>query len=216
MAIEKLLTFIRIPKNASTSLYTFFGNLNTVRNEYLSGDNLRHLNIFESSHQSISDLEINLGPDILKKPVLAVVRNPYDRLVSMYFFAKKHDLGKIYDVDVSDFTRFAKGFHSLSDDCNFFHAMPQVDFIEHSERENFTVVRFEDLKEGISSFISKNGLSGIFDADKLESLNGTIHNHYVEYYNDETIEIVRDMWGCDLESFSYSLGNQRNVGDLWV
>lgn len=216
MPIEKLLTFIRIPKNASTSLYTFFGNLNTVRNEYLSGDNPRHLNIFESSHQSISDLEINLGSDILNKPVLAVVRNPYDRLVSMYFFAKKHDLGKIYDVDISDFSRFAKGFHGLSSDSNFFHAMSQVDFIEHSERDSFTVIRFEDLKKGISNFISKNGLSGTFNTDDLESLNGTIHNHYREYYNDETIEIVRDMWGCDLECFSYSFGSQRNKGDIWA
>ena len=216
MVIDKLLTFIRIPKNASTSLYTFFGDLNTVRNEYLSADNLKHLNIFESSHQSISDLEVNLGADILKKPVLAVVRNPYDRLVSMYFFAKKHDLGKIYDVDLSDFTKFAKGFHSLSKDSNFFHAMSQMDFIDHAEKDSFTVIRFEDLKKGISSFISKNGLSSIFNADSLESLNGTIHNHYREYYNNETVEIVRDMWGCDLDCFSYSFDSQRNTGDLWV
>lgn len=216
MPKEKLVTFIRIPKNASTSLYTFFGGSNTVRNEYLSADNPRHLNVFESSHQSISDLEINLGTDILDKPVLAVVRNPYDRLVSMYFFAKKYDLGKIYDIDVSDFSKFAKGFHRLSGDADFFHAMPQVDFIEHSAKDGFTVVRFEDLKKGISSFISRNGLSGIFNADDLGVLNGTVHNHYIEYYNDETIEIVKDMWGCDLEYFSYSLGNQRKAGDLWA
>jgi hypothetical protein len=214
--LDKLLTFIRIPKNASTSLYTFFGDLNTVRNEYLSADNPKHLNIFESSHQSISELEGNLGSDILKKPVLAVIRNPYDRLVSMYFFAKKYDLGKIYDVDLSDFTRFAKGFHGLSKDTNFFHAMPQVDFIDHADKDSFTVVRFEDLKAGISNFISKNGLDGMFNADHLESLNGTVHNHYSEYYNNETVEIVKDMWGCDLERFSYSFDNQRSTGDLWV
>jgi chondroitin 4-sulfotransferase 11 len=216
MAIEKLLTFIRIPKNASTSLYVFFGDLNTVRNEYLSGDNPKHLNIFESSHQSISELEVNLGSSILKKPVLAVVRNPYDRLVSMYFFAKKHGLGKIYDIDTSEFTNFAKGFYDLSKDCNFFHAMSQVDFIEHAEKDNFTVIKFEDLKKGISDFINENELSGMFDADKLESLNGTNHKHYSEYYNDETIKIVKDMWGCDLEYFSYSLENQSNRGDPWV
>ena len=216
MAVDKLLTFIRIPKNASTSLYSFFGGLNTVRNEYLSADNPRHLNIFESSHQSISDLESNLGTDILGKPVLAVVRNPYDRLVSMYFFAKKYDLGKIYDVDISDFSTFAKGFHGLSGDRNFFHAMPQVDFIEHTEKDSFTVIRFEDLKQGIISFLSKNGLSGIFDASNLEALNGTVHKHYSEYYNSGTVEIVKDMWGRDLDYFSYSFDNQSGIGDLWA
>lgn len=216
MAIEKILTFIRIPKNASTSIYAFFGDSNTVRNEYLSGDNPKHLNIFESSHQSMSELEVNLGSGILEKPVLAVVRNPYDRLVSMYFFAKKHDLGKIYDIDTSDFSKFAKGFYGLSKDPNFFHAMTQVEFIEHVEKDNFTVIKFEDLKKGLNDFINKNELSGMFDADNLEALNGTNHKHYSEYYNDETIKIVKDMWGCDLERFSYSLENQSNTGDLWA
>lgn len=205
MAIEKQVTFIRIPKNASTSIYTFFGDSNTVRNEYLSGDNPKHLNIFESSHQSISELEVNLGSSILEKPVLAVVRNPYDRLVSMYFFAKKYDLGKIYDVDTSDFSSFAKGFHCLSKDSNFFHAMPQVDFIEHAKKCDFTVIKFEDLKIGLSDFINKSGLGGMFDADNLELLNGTTHRHYSEYYNANTIGIVEDMWSRDLERFSYSL-----------
>ncbi len=216
MSVDKQVTFIRIPKNASTSIYTFFGGLNTVRNEYLSGDNPRHLNIFESSHQSISELEVNLGSDILKKPVLAVVRNPFDRLVSMYFFAKKYDLGKIYGIDTDDFTRFAEGFHGLSGDSNFFHAMPQMDFMEHAEKDSFDIIRFEDLNSGMSDFISKNGLNDVFDADNLEALNGTIHKPYIEYYNDETIDIVRDMWGCDLEQFSYSFDNQINAGDLWA
>ena len=212
MVKEKAVTFIRIPKNASTSLYEFFGDSNTVRDEYLDGDNPMHLNIFASSHQSISELEIKLGSEILEKPVLAVVRNPYDRLVSMYFFAKKYDLGKIYDIDTSEFSNFAKGFHYLSKDCNFFHAMPQIGFIEHSEKDNFTVIKFEDLKEGISDFISKNKLSGTFDAENLESLNGTSHKHYSEYYNDKTIDIVKNMWGCDLECFSYSLENKSGQG----
>ena len=216
MAIEKIVTFIRIPKNASTSLYEFFGYSNTARDECLSGDNPKHLNIFAPSHQSISELEVNLGSDILKKHVLAVVRNPYDRLVSMYFFAKKYDLGKIYDIDTSEFSTFARGFYDLSKDPNFFHAMPQVGFIEHTEKDNFTVIRFEDLKKGLNDFISKNELIGMFYADKLESLNGTNHKHYSEYYNDETISIVKEMWGCDLERFSYSLDNQSNTGDLWV
>ena len=215
MFITERVTFIRIPKNASTSIYTFFGKANTARNEYLSGDNPKHLNIFESSHQSISDLEQNLDSEILKKPVLAVVRNPYDRLVSMYFFAKKYDLGKIYDIDTSDFLEFSRGFYRFSKDVNFFHAMPQVDFIEHKEKGSFTVIRFENLKSDFSEFLEKNGLSVAFDADELELLNGTTHRHYSEYYCAETIDIVKDMWGRDLDRFSYSLEENNKGGDLW-
>lgn len=209
MGLDKLVTFIRIPKNASTSLYAFFGDSNTVRNECLSADNLKHLNIFESSHQSISELEVNLGHNVLDKPVLAVVRNPYDRLVSMYFFAKKYDLGKIYDIDTSNFSSFAKGFYELSRYPNFFHAMPQVEFIEHPEKDDFTVVRFEDLKNGINDFIDNNDLGNSFKIENLESLNRTTHEDYREYYDEETSAIVKSMWGCDLERFSYSLNKTK-------
>lgn len=209
MSIDKLLTFIRIPKNASTSIYTFFGESNTARNERLSGDNPKHLNIFESSHQSISELEYNIGKEVLEHPVLAVIRNPYDRLVSMYFFAKKHDLGKIYDVSTSDFVSFAKGFYVLSKNPNFFHAMPQVEFINHNKKDDFTLVKFENLKEDLGEFISNNKLGDAFDIDKLELLNGTKHKHYSEYYDPLTIQIVKAMWGADLECFSYSFEYSR-------
>lgn len=215
MLTDERVTFIRIPKNASTSIYTFFGVFNTARNELLSGDNPKHLNIFESSHQSISELESNLGSEIINKPVLAVVRNPFDRLVSMYFFAKKYDLGKIYEIDTSNFLEFARGFYRFSKDVNFFHAMPQVDFIEHKGKENFTVIRFENLKSDFASFIVNSGLSDTFDAENLEILNGTTHKHYSEYYCSETINIVKNMWGKDLERFSYSLEKNNKGGDLW-
>jgi len=204
MSDDAIVTFIRIPKNASTSLYSFFGTANTVRNEYLSADNPKHLGIFESSHQSISELQHNLGSHVLEKPILAVVRNPFDRLVSMYFFAQKHDLGKIYDIDTGSFLSFARGFYRLSKDKNFFHAMPQVKFIEHDQSYWFTVVKFENLKEGIRGFIEENGFNDCFDAEKLETLNTTDHLHYSYYYDDETKQIVKDMWGCDLDAFSYS------------
>ena len=207
MAIEKLVTFIRIPKNASTSLYEFFGYSNTVRDEYLSGDNPKHLNIFASSHQSVSELEVNLGQHIIKKPVLAVVRNPYDRLVSMYFFAKKYGLGSIYNIDTSDFLSFARGFYILSEDGNFFHAMPQTGFIEHPKKEDFTIIKFENLNEGINDFINTNKLNNKFNVGNLETLNATNHKHYSEYYNKEAIDIVKNMWSSDLDRFSYSLEN---------
>lgn len=209
------VTFIRIPKNASTSLYSFFGDANTVRNELLSADNDMHLNIFESSHQSIKQLEQNLGPDILTKPVLAIVRNPFERLVSMYFFAKKYDLGRIYDISLGSFNSFASGFYSHSNDPNFFHAMPQSEFIDHDYCDQFTIVRFEDLQDGIARFIEENGLSDVFDVSQLEKLNATKHQHYSAYYDDYTKSIVEKMWGCDLEKFCYSFDDQ-NIGDLWV
>lgn len=199
-----LVTFIRIPKNASTSIYSFFGSKNTIRNELLCADNDMYLNVFESSHCNIADAVKFLGDEVLNNPVLAVTRNPFDRLVSMFFFARKHNLGILYDVNTNDFDSFARDFYKLSGDRNFFHAMPQSEYISHDKSDGFTVIRFEELKEGICSFIIDNCLEEFFNKDELPNLNGTIHNHYSDYYSSKSKGIVSDMWGCDLDNFGYS------------
>lgn len=199
-----MVTFIRIPKNASTSLYAFFGDRNTIRNECLSADNERHLNVFESSHCDISDAVKNLGDEILNNPVFAVVRNPFDRLVSMFFFARKHNLGVLYDVDTSSFDSFARDFYRLSSDNNFFHAMPQGQWMDHDKPINLTIVRFEQLSKGVARFIDDNCLGEFFNKDELPNLNGTSHNHYSHYYSAKSKAIVSDMWGRDLDRFFYS------------
>ena len=199
-----MITFIRIPKNASTSIYAFLGSKNTIRNELLDADNDTYLNIFEPSHCKIEDAVKDLGKTILKSTVLAVVRNPYDRLVSMFFFARLHNLGSLYDIDTNDFDNFAEGFNRLSKDKRFFHAMSQTEYISHDKSEDFTVIRFEELQIGLHKFIRDNGLGGLLNVNELPQLNGTIHKHYSEYYSTKSKTIVAEMWACDLDKFNYS------------
>lgn len=201
------LTFIRIPKNASTTLYSFFGIWNTARDELLSADNSMHRNIFAPSHRSIKQLEDCLGRDVSKKPVIAVVRNPFDRLVSMYFFARKYGLGKIYGISTDSFNNFAEGFYAHRNDEGFFHAAPQAHFIDHEHKDRFTVARFENLVCDVSGFIEKNSLVDILDIGRLGKLNCTSHEHYSKYYDTNSRSIVEDMWGLDIDMFSYSFNN---------
>ena len=201
----KALTFLRIPKNASTSIYTFFGFANTVRNEYLDANNSKYLNVFEPSHCTLQEAKKLLGDDIAELPVLAVVRNPYDRMVSMFFFAKKHDLGKLYDISLNSFDEFVEGFYKLSKDPNFFHAKTQCEYIKDSE--NVTVCRFENLKDDVSKFINDNNLP--FNIEEFQKLNSTVHNDYKSYYTDKTKGTVNKMWKEDFDRFSYSFDDTR-------
>ena len=197
--MRKSLTFLRIPKNASTSTYTFFGLANTIRNEYLDANNSKYLNVFESSHCTLREAKELLGDCVAELPVLSIVRNPYDRMVSMFFFAKKHNLGQLYDISLDSFDAFVEGFYKLSKDPNFFHAKTQYEYIKG--KDNVTVCRFENLKDDISKFISDNNLS--FNIDTFPKLNSTTHDNYKSYYTSKSKDIVRKMWGDDLTRFSY-------------
>ena len=201
----KALTFLRIPKGASTSIYAFFGSANTIRNEYLNANNSKYLNVFEPSHCTLQEAKELLGDDIARLPVLAVVRNPYDRMVSMFFFAKKHDLGKLYDISLNSFDEFVEGFYKLSKNPNFFHAKTQCEYIKGSD--NVTVCRFENLKDDISKFVSDNNLS--FNIDEFQKLNSTVHDGYKSYYTDKTKDTVNKMWKEDFDRFSYSFDDTR-------
>ena len=198
--MNKTLTFLRIPKNASTSIYSFFGTANTIRNEYLDANNSKYLNVFESSHCTLQEAKNLLGDHVSELPLLAVVRNPYDRMVSMFFFAKKHNLGQLYDISLDSFDSFVEGFYKASKDPDFFHAKNQGDYMEGSN--NVTVCRFENLKNDISKFISDNKLP--FNMDYFPKLNSTDHNNYKSYYSDNSKNIVKKMWQDDLTRFSYS------------
>ena len=203
----KSVTFIRIPKNASTSIYAFLGDANAVRNERFCANNPKYLNIFEPSHCTLSDAISILGDDLTSNPILAVVRNPYDRLVSMFFFAKKYNLGAIYGIDTERFDLFAEQFYDHSHDPNFFHATSQMDFIAHDGCAP-QVCRFERLDDDIESFIERNDMGDQLSVSALKKLNGTEHSDYRDYYSENSRAIVEKMWGDDLEHFSYTF-----VGD---
>ena len=189
------VTFIRIPKNASTSLYSFFGENNTIRDELLEVDNDTYLNIFAPSHCSLEQAVEQIGSGLLDHPILAVIRNPFDRLVSMFFFAKKYDLGALYGINTEDFDTFASDFYHMSKDDTFFHAMSQSQYIEHESP--VTIIRFESLDEDMKQV----------GYDNLPKLNSTEHSNYKEYYSAKSKGIVKAMWECDLDNFDYSFNN---------
>ena len=199
----KNVTFVRIPKNASTSIYHFLGDTNVIRNERLCANNPKYLNIFEPSHCTLSDAVSLLGDDLIRNPILAVVRNPYDRLVSMFFFARKYDIGSIYDINTDDFDMFASQFYEYSSDPNFFHATTQKQYIAHSGCEP-QVCRFERLEDDIKDFIENNGMADSLNMREFPRLNGTTHRDFRDYYSGTSRSIVEKMWGDDLECFSYS------------
>ena len=96
------LIFVRIPKNASTSVYKHLGHFNLV-NKYsvLFQKNLNqplYKNWFDPTHAKPYEIASILPVKCSDYYSFAIVRNPWDRFVSMYAFANKMQLWKLFDL----------------------------------------------------------------------------------------------------------------------
>ncbi len=203
---NKKVNFVRIPKNASTSLYNYFGVTNTIRDDYLNADNEVYKNIFAPSHCRLNFAIKEFNERILDLPTLAVIRNPYDRMVSMYFFTQKFKLNKIYDINAENFLQFCGIFESLSSDEDFFHGWTQKSFIEvEGEILVDNLISFENLQVEFDQFLCKYNLKNFYKKAgiQLKKENQTKHRAYQEYFCRESKEIVEKIWGEDIDYFRY-------------
>lgn len=148
------------------------------------------------------------------------VRNPYDRLVSMYFYYTQGHLvkknGKVvqrWEARFETFLDFCRhvdsgpipplGAYTMIHDENHVQSgyNPQVRWIEDVELD--FLGRFESLDEDYER------LSEILEIPyvKLSKVRATKHNHYMEYYCPETREIINRIYGEDFERFNYPIHN---------
>ena len=119
----------------------------------------------------------------------AFVRNPWDRLVSYWFFKKYNSKRKIpKDVPLIDF---------LLDTTE----TDQYSLVKDFGEKSF-IGRFENLQEDFDIICDKIKIP----RQELPHANKTNHKHYTEYYDDETREIVAKKYAKDIEYFGYEFG----------
>jgi hypothetical protein len=153
-----------------------------------------------------------------------VIRNPFDKLVSAFYFfdslrangrrAKnwKDRLKKLYKVDPTDagvtkdpVTRFRSWIRAGG--CVI-------------DRDKYTIdghicldylIRYEDLHGGIKHVCSVLDIP--FEPEKIPRLKSGIRNNEIplhEYYDAETIEIVRSHYKFELDTFGYTEPSSRH------
>jgi len=119
----------------------------------------------------------------------ACVRNPWDRLVSLYF---SPHLGRdAYDED--EFIRLVndtkKGTQSAY-------------VLEEGRLATDYLIRFESLKQDFDAVSRKLGIEA-----ELPYVNQSKHKPYQEYYNNKTKDLVYKLYQRDIELFEYEFGN---------
>jgi hypothetical protein len=145
-----------------------------------------------------------------------VIRNPFDKLVSFFYFREKQ---KKYRPTFRDRLTF---FYKKSDR---FDTVENGNAIEQFrswirgggsliDRNKYLIdakicvdyfIRFEDLHGGINHVCSTLDIP--FEPEKIPKLKSGIRKNGIplhEYYDAETIEIVRRLYKFELETFGYS------------
>ena len=175
---DEKMTFIHIPKTAGASITVWYSKniLKTKTGYYKSS---------LSDHTFLSEVE-NPAPI-----TIAVVRNPWDRMVSMYMFIKKMKM----DITTANFNEFVLHDCKLNKFEKYILSTPQIRWIEPGVTH---LLRFENLEQDFKI------IQDIFQCyEPLLLSNDTQHDHYRNYYNDETRQAVAEMFKEDIEAFGY-------------
>ena len=141
-------------------------------------------------HKSAKDTRTDLGNKIFNEYFkFCVVRNPYDSMVSAYYFHKSR----------CDFKTYCKNYKKSYDMDNLLKIC-----IDGTPICNY-YIHYENLIDDILVVLDKLGIKD-FDIKDLPNHKAGYNPHkkpYQDYYDDETKEIVRRLFQKELEFFGY-------------
>ena len=203
--------FFWVPKAAGTSIYTVMLDYGCPRHRWLAPTRpFNNKGFMTFGHVHLLDL-VKAG--IVSETYLrrafkfAFVRNPFDRLVSLFSYLKKLPLPEVpatmtFDEFCAKITERPfdpvglYNFKGLSQ-CN-----PQVDWL-FDERGNLLVDfvgKYENLDEDFAEVCHRIGIP----APNMPHENKSQHAPYQNYYNERTRAAVANFYRRDLETFGYS------------
>ena len=186
---ENLAIFIHIPKTAGTSVSKTLGLLG-------------------SRHVPAEDYIIANPGKFSRFFKFAVVRNPFDRLLSSYTFLQAGGMNaadarfaQTYVMPFESFEHFVtEGLAHNSDIQRWVHFRPQVVFVCDAAGRNLMdfTGHFEQLTEDYDHIAERLGKPG-----DLPVTNISRRGDYREAYTPATIDTVRRLYAADLENFEY-------------
>lgn len=197
--ISKKLVFVHIPKSAGTSIKT------TLAKDFKLEV---HKGIFPNEHQTykqIKDINRKLNKDRIS---FAVVRNPYERFVSIFrFIMRPFKLKKWYGIEgdliFKKYNNFEKFTEEFSMPLHFWHGCdhlsPQLIWSEGVDK----VFKIEEKKE-IENFLSSMGSKHSIGHENKKNTYSGYNKMYRDYYNTNTRKIIYKAFENDLDNFKYT------------
>lgn len=190
--------FVHIPKCAGTSIesmYNVWSDKNTEEKYYV-GKHRQHYFL---------DTILKTHPECTDYYKFTFVRNPYSRILSEYTYIKKTMHNGAHFASDQKFDLTFKDFcldltNNMKKYCYPYHETRAIDYFTGT-KFNY-VGRMENLQRDFSIICKHIGLP----VRSVPHVNETRHEHYTEYYDDQTREIVAKHYAEDINFFGYEFG----------
>ena len=189
--------FVHIPKCGGSSLTGLLKDLNICVIDH----NIRNPH-FKYLRDRVSQDRENY--------IFTFTRNPWDRLVSSFFYLKQ---GGVNVKDKIDSNRYLSDYSSFEDMVvnwneslfNQLHFMEQYKWIHDGNGELMPdfIGKLENIQQDFDTVCDKIGIP----QQKLPHKNKSKHKHYTEYYDEETKQLVAETYAKDIEYFGYKFGD---------
>ncbi len=173
------------------------------------------------NHQSAAEIKSLLGDEIWDDYYkFCVIRNPFDKLISGYYFnehrKKNRTFGEKTKVTLRNiikkgrFTDYKRGNSEIESFRNWIKSGGKI-----FDRNKYVLdgkicvdyfIRQELMNEGIKEVCEKLNIP--YEVDRIPQLKGGIRKSkrkVKDYYDEETIAIVKNIYDLELEYFGYTL-----------
>ena len=187
--------FVHIPKTSGSSLALFLRN-HTPHHISMEGNDLYvrcERSGFEIKHSPLGHYikhyeDPNTGKSLEDYQKFTIVRNPYDRMMSMYFWKDSKEM-----FNKEEFIKFVKwcGPGNIYQD--------QCDYILIDDKIMCDIVYYENLIQDLRNLKCLKNIN----MDNYPKINVSNNRNYRQYYDDELKELVYNKTKRDFDHFNY-------------
>jgi len=222
--------FIHIPKNGGMTIRhptsilrsnIIIPRQNTlISNDYLTAFTKRMKEVKQpnipAEHARWRDLNLSLRS---AHQSFAIVRNPWDRVVSRYMFKAIQTPGYLENTP---FEKFLEERHEFVGEARSFtwHLavkgwFPAYDYVtDNNGNIQCDIIRFGHMNEDICKYFNlvkgtKLYIRNVSNGEKSENKTTVVNRKpYQEFYNDKTIQIVADWYKDDINTWGFDFDSE--------
>lgn len=151
---------------------------------------------FDEKHVGFQYYRSNYPEEFLSYFKFTIVRNPFDRLVSAWLWQTRV-VGNLPPMSLREFIASRPPSHTYAEKFK----LDGLTLPESISRFDY-IGRFEELITAYRYLISKLNLKNV----DIPHTNQTPPGHYQNYYDGDTIMLVKEKYKLDIELFGYDFG----------